>query len=201
MSGALLVTDAPHLLYRAFFALPDSIKGADGQPVNALLGSVNQTLWCIERYKPRAVVMCFGQESADYRVEAFPPYHASRPPMPEELAHQWALAPGLYEALGWSAADAADLEADDLLGSLAAVEAAAGGTIGLADDAGDLGEGVEGLQRGDGDGGGSEEEGAHRGALAAPSRDREWCHRERRRRGRSASVSVPGSAQQRKPVS
>src|SRR4051794_26685435 len=34
--GSLLVTDAPHLLYRAFFALPDSIKGADGQPVNAL---------------------------------------------------------------------------------------------------------------------------------------------------------------------
>ena len=56
-SNPLLVTDAPHLLYRAFFALPDSIKGADGHPVNALLGSVNQTLWCVERYKPRAVVM------------------------------------------------------------------------------------------------------------------------------------------------
>ena len=50
--GSLLVTDAPHLLYRGFFALPDSIKGADGQPVNALLGSVNQTLWCVEQYKP-----------------------------------------------------------------------------------------------------------------------------------------------------
>ena len=47
--GSLLVTDAPHLLYRGFFALPDSIKGADGHPVNALLGSVNQTLWVVER--------------------------------------------------------------------------------------------------------------------------------------------------------
>ena len=81
----LLVTDAPHLLYRGFFALPDSIKGADGRPVNALLGSVNQTLWCVERYMPRAVVMCFGQESADYRVEAYPAYHADRPPMPDPL--------------------------------------------------------------------------------------------------------------------
>ena len=34
---------------------------------------------------PRAVVMCFGQESADYRVEAFPAYHADRPPMPDPL--------------------------------------------------------------------------------------------------------------------
>ena len=125
--NALLVTDAPHLLYRGFFALPDSIKGADGRPVNALLGSVNQTLWVIERYKPRAVVMCFGQESADYRVEAFPAYHADRPPMPDPLAHQWERAPALYEALGWLVLSSPEFEADDLLHALAAAEAAAGG--------------------------------------------------------------------------
>ena len=100
--GALMVTDAPHLLYRGFFALPDSIKGAGGMPVNALLGSVNQTLWCIERYKPRAVVMCFGQESADYRVEAYPAYHADRPPMPDALEAQWSEGRRFYEALGWT---------------------------------------------------------------------------------------------------
>ena len=128
VSGPLLLTDAPALLYRAFYALPDTIKGADGRPVNALLGSVNATLQVIENHAPRAVVMCFGAESAAYRVEAYPPYHASRPAMPEDLAHQWALAAGLYEALGWTVGDADDLEADDLLGSLAAAEAAAGGT-------------------------------------------------------------------------
>jgi len=126
--GSLLVTDAPHLLYRAFFALPDSIKGADGQPVNALLGSVNQTLWCIERYEPRAVVMCFGQESADYRVEAFPAYHADRPPMPDPLRAQWERAPALYEALGWTVTGHEDLEADDLMYAYAKAEVAAGGT-------------------------------------------------------------------------
>jgi DNA polymerase-1 len=126
--GSLLVTDAPHLLYRGFFALPDSIKGADGEPVNALLGSVNQTLWCVERYMPRAVVMCFGQESADYRVEAFPAYHADRPPMPDPLAHQWERAPALYEALGWSVMSHGELEADDLMHSLCVAEVEAGGT-------------------------------------------------------------------------
>ena len=89
MNDPLLAIDAPSLLYRAFYALPDSIKGADGHPVNALLGSANQTLWCIEKYQPRAVVMCFGQESASYRVEAYPDYHAARPEMPEDLAWQW----------------------------------------------------------------------------------------------------------------
>ena len=128
MSGPLLVTDAPHLLYRAFFGLPDSITGAGGRPVNALLGSVNQTLWCVQRWHPRAVVMCFGAESADYRTEAYPPYHAHRPEMPGDLAHQWTQAPDLYRALGWHVVDSDAFEADDVMGTLCELEAEAGGT-------------------------------------------------------------------------
>ncbi len=95
--------------------------------MNALLGSVNQTLWCVERYKPRAVVMCFGQESADYRVEAYPAYHAARPPMPDPLRGQWERAPALYEALGWRVMSHDELEADDLMHSLCVAETQAGG--------------------------------------------------------------------------
>jgi 5'-3' exonuclease len=126
-TAPLIVVDAPHLLYRGFFALPDSIKGPDGNPVNALLGSVNQTLYCVERYQPRAVIMCFGQEAADYRTEAFPAYHAARPPMPDPLSVQWERAPGLYEALGWTVMTSPDLEADDLMHSLCVAETEAGG--------------------------------------------------------------------------
>ena len=127
MSQPLLAIDGPAVLYRAFFALPDSITDDDGHAVNALLGSVNQTLWCVEKYDPRAVVWCFGAEAGEYRVEAFPAYHADRPPMPDPLEWQWERAPALYEALGWSLATVEDLEADDLLHSLAEVETAAGG--------------------------------------------------------------------------
>ena len=49
----------------------------EGRPVNALVGSFNMTRWCIEKYAPRAVVMCFGQESATYRTDAYPDYHAA----------------------------------------------------------------------------------------------------------------------------
>ncbi len=127
MPGPLLVTDAPHLLYRAFFGLPDSITGSDDRPVNALLGSVNQTLWCVERFKPRAVVMTFGAESARYRTDAYPPYHAHRPEMPDDLAHQWAQAPDLYRALGWLVIDTDEYEADDVMGTLCELEEEAGG--------------------------------------------------------------------------
>ncbi len=127
MPAPLLAVDAPSLLYRAFYGLPKSITNDDGQPVNALLGFANQVLWAVERHAPRAVVLCTGAEAATYRAEALPSYHADRPPVPDELAPQWADAPAFFGAFGWTSLFEERLEADDLLGSLARVEAAAGG--------------------------------------------------------------------------
>ena len=127
MSGPLLAVDAPFLLYRSFFGLPESIRGRDGQPVNALLGAANLLLRVAAETAPRAVVVCFGAEQAPYRVALHPGYHAQRPPMPPALAHQWALAPGLFGALGWQVEDSRELEADDLLGAFARCETRAGG--------------------------------------------------------------------------
>jgi len=127
MPEPLLIADVPWLLYRAFFALPKSIKGAEGKPVNALLGTVNALLAALEAHPARAVVACFGAEEARYRVEAYAPYHAHRDPMPPELAEQWQRAPALLASFGWKVADAEELEADDAMGSFARVEARAGG--------------------------------------------------------------------------
>jgi DNA polymerase-1 len=127
MSGPLLAVDAPFLLYRSFFALPDSIKGADGNAVNALLGSANALLRIAADRDPRAIVVCFGAEAAEYRVALYPPYHADRPPVPDALQWQFDQAPRFFEAFGWSTEGSPELEADDLLGSLATTEVAAGG--------------------------------------------------------------------------
>jgi DNA polymerase-1 len=123
----LLVVDAPFLLYRSFFALPESIRGVDGHPVGGLLGAVNNLLRAAADTEPRAIVVCFGAESATYRVELYSGYHAHRPPMPDPLAWQFEQAPALFAALGWQVESSDSLEADDLLGSFALAEAAAGG--------------------------------------------------------------------------
>lgn len=127
MPGPLLAVDAPFVLYRSFYALPDSIHGAVGRPVNALLGATNLMLRIAADRGPRAIVMCFGAEAAAYRTELFPAYHADRPPVPDALAWQFERAPELFSAFGWGVESSPDLEADDLLGSLASVEADAGG--------------------------------------------------------------------------
>jgi 5'-3' exonuclease len=128
-TAPLLVVDAPSMLFRAFYALPDSIKGQDGQPVNALLGTANLVLREVEEHDPRAVVLCFGPDAADYRLELFEGYHVDRPDVPAGLEPQFADARDFFEAFGWTVAVSETLEADDLLGSYARREDARGGRV------------------------------------------------------------------------
>jgi DNA polymerase-1 len=127
MAGPLLVVDTPSMLYRAFFALPKSIEGTGGRPVNALLGTANLVVREVAEHDPRAVVLCFGAEAAHYRVELHAGYHADRPEMPEQLESQWGESRDFFTAFGWLVTEHESLEADDLLGTLAAAETAAGG--------------------------------------------------------------------------
>ena len=123
----LLAVDRPNLLFRAFFALPRSITDGDGRPVNALLGTANLILQAIERYDPRAVVLCDGAEAAVYRKELLPRYHADRPELDPDLARQFDDSVAFFGAFGWETVLHDTLEADDLLGSYALEEAEAGG--------------------------------------------------------------------------
>jgi 5'-3' exonuclease len=124
----LLAVDTPSLLFRAYYALPDSIKGPNGKPVNALLGTANMILAEVEAHGPRAVILCFGPDAASYRTELYPAYHAEREAaMPDDLSPQFAAARGFFEAFGWTVATSDELEADDLLGTYARREAEAGG--------------------------------------------------------------------------
>jgi len=116
------------MLFRAFYALPDSIVGADGKPVNALLGTANLVLREVEVHRPRTVVLCFGPDAASYRTELYPAYHAEREAaMPDDLSPQFAASRDFFEAFGWTIATSDSLEADDLLGTYARREAEAGG--------------------------------------------------------------------------
>jgi 5'-3' exonuclease len=127
----LLIADVPWLLYRSFFALPKSIVGADGQPVNALLGTINAILTFydarLSACPPDGVVACMGAEEAAYRVKLYPPYHAHREPMPPELRAQWLQAPALLESFGWTYATSDELEADDVMFSFAREQEQHGG--------------------------------------------------------------------------
>jgi len=128
MPAPLLVVDAPFVLYRSYYALPESITGIDGRPVGGLLGATNVILRLLADRRPRATVICFGAEAATYRTALYAGYHAARPPVPEPLAWQFEQAPALWQAFGWICVDSDEVEADDFLGSFATAEAGAGGS-------------------------------------------------------------------------
>jgi DNA polymerase-1 len=116
------------MLFRAFYALPTSIKDSKGQSVNALLGATNLILREVELHDPRAVVLCFGPDAATYRVELFPAYHADRDEVPDDLSPQFMDSSDFFGAFGWTVSWHDTLEADDLLNSFAEREREAGGT-------------------------------------------------------------------------
>src|ERR1044072_8763761 len=128
MPQPLLAVDAPSMLFRAFYALPKTIVGPDGTPVNALLGAANLIVREVELHQPRAVVLCFGPDAASYRTELYPAYHAEREAaMRGERAPQCGSCRGFFEACGGAGEGHDSLEADDLLGTYAKREAEAGG--------------------------------------------------------------------------
>lgn len=129
MPQPLLAVDAPSALFRAFYALPDTITDNDGRPVNALLGALNIVMRVVADYHPRAVVLTFGPDAAEYRTELYPPYHAQRPEVPPDLERQFGESKEFFEAFGWTIARSDDHEADDVLHSLARAEEEAGGTV------------------------------------------------------------------------
>jgi DNA polymerase-1 len=127
VSAPLLLFDLPWLLYRAHFALPSSIKGADGEPIGALLGAVRAILAEVEEHDPAAVCCAIGAEDATHRTALLPAYHAHRDPMPDALRRRWDQAPALCEAFGWTVRDGGELEADDVMATLARSRASHGG--------------------------------------------------------------------------
>jgi DNA polymerase-1 len=117
-STELFLIDGNSLVYRAFFALPESIATSDGRPTNAIFGFASMLVKLVSEYgvRPTVVVWDAGdsgrkQVSADYKAQ-----RASRPDL---LKEQWPAMAPLVEAFGYSNLSVQGFEADDVIASLA----------------------------------------------------------------------------------
>jgi 5'-3' exonuclease len=116
-----LVVDSPSLVYRAFYALPKSIKGPDGASVNAVRGYLDMVSRVLVDLGPRAVVNVFDADwRPQWRVDAYPGYKAKRAEDPPELPGQVPLLQEVLDAAGLPVAEAPGYEADDVIGTIAA---------------------------------------------------------------------------------
>ncbi|HEV3320860.1 MAG TPA: DNA polymerase I [Solirubrobacteraceae bacterium] len=114
----LFLIDGPSLVYRAFFALPESIATSTGVPTNAIFGFASMLVKIVTEYGVCPTVVAWDAGTSG-RTDLFPEYKAQRRSRPDLLKQQWPAMEPLVEAFGYSNVKVEGYEADDVIASLA----------------------------------------------------------------------------------
>ena len=111
--------DGYSLLYRAFYALPQSISTSSGLPTNALYGFTSMLLKLLDTEEEVGLGVVWDGGMPEFRLEIFPEYKAQRSAMPEELRSQLDHMDEILDAMNIPAIRAEGFEADDALATMA----------------------------------------------------------------------------------
>ena len=117
--ASLLLVDGSSYLYRAFHALPP-LSGPQGQPTGAVLGVANMFKRLLEETRASRIAIVFDAKGPTFRDAMFKDYKAHRPPMPDDLRAQIEPLHRMVRALGLPLLQVSGVEADDVIGTLAA---------------------------------------------------------------------------------
>jgi len=121
----LVLVDGSSYLYRAFHAMPD-LRAPDGHPTGAIRGMVNM-LAALQKEVPADYAVCvFDASGPTFRDAIYPEYKAQRAPMPDDLRTQIDPIHEVVRLLGWPVLAIPGVEADDVIGTLAAAAARQG---------------------------------------------------------------------------
>jgi DNA polymerase-1 len=114
----LYLIDGNSLVYRAFFALPESIATSTGVPTNAIFGFASMLVKLLTDHgvKPTIVVWDAGSSG---RKEVYEEYKGHRPSKPDLLGQQYPHMRPLVEAFGYRNVSVDGYEADDVIAALA----------------------------------------------------------------------------------
>ncbi|MDP9497096.1 MAG: 5'-3' exonuclease [Actinomycetota bacterium] len=126
MPGALALLDSPSLWYRAFHAVPDSVRAPDGTPTGAVRGFLDLVSRVVRDTRPARLVATLDLDwRPAFRVAAVPSYklhrttEAGAEEEPPALVQQVGIVLEVLDALGVPAVGAPGHEADDVIGTLA----------------------------------------------------------------------------------
>lgn len=130
-NARLMLVDGMALLFRAFFASSFTghiQKTSYGLPTNAVHGFVKYFWDAVETFEPSHVICCWDMGSSTFRTEKYKFYKANRGEPPEELVPQFDLVKEVTASFGVQNIGVRGYEADDCIGTLAALHSAQGGS-------------------------------------------------------------------------
>jgi len=114
----LLLVDGSSYLYRAFHALPP-LTNKKGTPTGAVYGVLRMVRKLIDEEQPDYIAVIFDAKGKTFRHDMYKQYKANRPPMPDDLRVQIEPLHELIKALGIPLLTINNVEADDVIGTLA----------------------------------------------------------------------------------
>ncbi len=114
-----ILVDGSSYLYRAFHAMPN-LMNSKGEYTGAVYGVVNMLRKLLKDYDPEHIAVVFDAKGKTFRDDLYKEYKAHRPPMPQELRAQVDKLYQLIEAMGLPMLVIEGVEADDVIGTLAA---------------------------------------------------------------------------------
>ena len=117
-SVRVYLIDGYSLLYRAFYALPQSISTSSGLPTNALYGFTSMLLKLLDTEEEVGLGVVWDGGMPEFRLKIFPEYKAQRSAMPEELRSQVDHMDEILDAMNVPAITAEGFEADDALATM-----------------------------------------------------------------------------------
>ena len=114
----LFLIDGNSLVYRAFFALPESIATSRGFPTNAIFGFASMLVKLLTEYGPKPTLVAWDAGMSG-RSEIYEEYKAGRRERPDLLKEQWPHLHPLVDAFGYTNVRVEGYEADDVIATLA----------------------------------------------------------------------------------
>lgn len=114
----LLLVDGSSYLYRAYHAMAQ-LTAPDGAPTGALYGVLNMLRRLRSEYPHDYCAVVFDAKGKNFRHQMFEEYKATRPTMPDDLRPQAEALPDLVRLTGWPVLVIGQVEADDVIGTLA----------------------------------------------------------------------------------
>jgi len=116
----LILIDGSSYLFRAYHVpYLQALSTASGQPTGAITGVLNMISSLKKDYPNGNVVVIFDAKGKTFRNDLYPEYKANRPPMPDDLRTQIAPLHNIISAMGLPLLVIPDVEADDVIGTLA----------------------------------------------------------------------------------
>ena len=116
-----ILVDGSSYLYRAFYALPH-LKNAKGNHTGAIYGVTNMLSKLIRLHNPKYLCVIFDAKGKNFRHKIYEGYKANRSSMPAELSEQVLPIMQFIQSLGIKILQVPDVEADDVIGTLANVD-------------------------------------------------------------------------------